>query len=65
MLSNLEKLNLSYNNLRSLPADVGRLRKLKYLKLSHNRLKNDSIPYTLSFCTQLSTLLLDYNSLGK
>ena len=65
MVPNLERLSLCRNNLKTLPADIGRLHKLRCLKLSNNRLKNDSIPYTLSFCTQLITLLVDGNALGE
>ena len=64
-IPNLRVLSLKDNSLRSLPADIGRLVKLQSLILSHNRLKNESIPYTLSFCTELNTLLLDGNSLGE
>jgi hypothetical protein len=51
------------NHLDILPADIGRMQKLEYLALTNNRLQNSSIPYTLSFCTKLKTLLLDDNLL--
>lgn len=62
---NLEKLSLVGNHLRMLPADIGRLTQLRSLRLSRNRLKIESIPYSLTFCEKLEKLYLDNNSLGE
>lgn len=56
-------LSLRANLLERLPADVGCLRQLESLALTHNRLHNAGIPYTLSFCRNLRVLLLDSNLL--
>lgn len=64
-LSTVECLSLRNNGLRRLPADVGRLRSLKKLVLTGNKLRSDipALPFTLTFCRQLETLHLDCNSL--
>ena len=46
-----------------LPADIGRMKKLEYLALTNNKLQVNAIPYTLTFCTKLKTILLDNNLL--
>lgn len=56
-------LSLKYNCLEAIPPDIGRLRKLKYLALTNNRLQIHSLPYTLAFCSKLKTILLDNNQL--
>jgi hypothetical protein len=47
----LEKLDLSFNNLSELPADFGRLKKLKILFCSENRFK--ALPEVLADCPLL------------
>ena len=39
------------------------MQNLEYLALTNNKLQNKSIPYTLTFCTKLHTLMLDNNLL--
>ena len=56
-------LSLKYNYLDRLPADIGRMAKLDTLSLTNNKLQNKSIPFTLTFCSNLHTLLLDNNLL--
>ncbi|KAJ8308992.1 hypothetical protein KUTeg_013866 [Tegillarca granosa] len=56
-------LSLKYNCLDSLPADIGRMKRLEYLALTNNKLQVQSLPYTLTFCKKLRTLLLDNNLL--
>lgn len=56
-------LSLKYNCLDSLPADIGRMKNLEYLALTNNKLQVQSLPYTLTFCKKLRTLLLDNNLL--
>ncbi|KAK3591803.1 hypothetical protein CHS0354_007655 [Potamilus streckersoni] len=60
---NLSYLSLKYNCLYELPADIGRLQKLRYLALTNNKLHVQSLPYSLIFCQSLETLLLDNNLL--
>ena len=50
-LSEVQKLNLSHNQLRALPPDVGRLTRLVVLNLCGNRLK--SLPRELSLLRSL------------
>ena len=54
---------MKYNYLDRIPCDVGRLANLEYLALTNNKLQNKSLPYTLTFCTKLRTLMLDNNLL--
>ena len=59
----MKVLSLKQNSLESLPADVGRLHKLDYLALTNNSLRVETIPFTLTFCASLKTLLVDRNKL--
>jgi Protein tyrosine and serine/threonine kinase/Leucine rich repeat len=52
LADSLEILNLSDNNLRSLPADLGRLTKLKIIFLSNNDF--EEVPEVLADCPNLS-----------
>ena len=54
---------MKYNYLDRIPPDVGRMSQLEYLALTNNKLQNKSLPYTLSFCSNLRTLMLDNNLL--
>ena len=56
-------LSLKYNCLDSLPPDIGRMENLEYLALTNNKLQVQSIPFTLTFCRNLRTVLLDNNLL--
>lgn len=56
-------LSMKYNYLDRISPDIGRMVNLEYLALTNNKLQNKSIPYTLSFCTRLKTLMLDNNNL--
>jgi hypothetical protein len=47
---NVKSLSLKNNFLEWLHPEVGRLGRLERLVLTHNLLKNQSIPLTLSFC---------------
>lgn len=60
---NVTYLSLKYNSLDHLPADIGRMSKLEYLALTNNKLQVHSIPYSLTFCRKLKTVLLDNNLL--
>lgn len=60
---NMRILSLKYNCLEAIPADIGRLRNLEYLALTNNRLQMHSLPFTLTFCGKLRTILLDNNQL--
>ncbi len=60
---NVEVLSLRNNYLESLPPDIGRLKRLKKLFLTNNRLQNRSLPHALVFCTSLCDLYLDHNLL--
>ncbi|GAB1601363.1 uncharacterized protein LOC115217462 [Argonauta hians] len=60
---NVTHLSLKYNSLDHLPADIGRMKQLEYLALTNNKLQVSAIPYTLTFCTKLKTILLDNNLL--
>jgi len=52
LADSLEILNLSDNHLRSLPADLGRLNKLKIIFLSNNNF--EEVPEVLADCPSLS-----------
>ncbi|KAI5865379.1 glucose-repressible alcohol dehydrogenase transcriptional effector [Durotheca rogersii] len=56
----LTEIYLASNNLTHLPREIGQLRSLKHLDVSHNRLT--SLPPELGMCTPLKQLLL-YNNL--
>nr|CAD7443063.1 unnamed protein product [Timema bartmani] len=60
---NVRILSLKYNNLEWIPPDVGRMSALERLSLTNNRLQNQSIPFTLTFCRRLTELYLDNNLL--
>ncbi|XP_069117472.1 uncharacterized protein [Argopecten irradians] len=60
---NVKFLSLKYNCLENLPSDIGRMQQLEYLALTNNKLQVHSIPYTLTFCSKLRTILLDNNIL--
>lgn len=60
---NAKVLSLKNNYLESLPADVGRMSKLRKLYLTNNRIQNSGIPYTLQFLKELRDLYLDNNLL--
>jgi len=47
---NVKSLSLKNNFLEVLSPEVGRLGRLERLVLTHNLLKNQSIPFTLCFC---------------
>jgi len=59
----VRRLSLKYNYLDRIPADIGRMFNLEYLALTSNKLQNKSLPYTMTFCRRLQTLLLDNNLL--
>lgn len=61
--STVKWLSMKYNYLDVIPCDIGRMASLEYLALTNNKLQNKSIPYTLTFCTKLKTLMLDNNLL--
>ena len=54
---------MKYNCLDRIPPDIGRMSQLEYLALTNNKLQNKSIPFTLTFCRRLRTLMLDNNLL--
>ena len=54
---------MKYNYLDRIPPDIGRMSNLVFLSLTNNKLQNKSIPYTLTFCSKLTTLMLDNNLL--
>ncbi|KAF6017229.1 hypothetical protein EB796_024470 [Bugula neritina] len=60
---NAKTLSLRNNQLSVLPPEIAKLQHLKVLRLSNNKLRNDSIPYTLTHCQEITTLLLDNNAL--
>ena len=60
---NATVLSLRSNYIRKIPPDIGRLKKLRKLCLTNNSLQNGSIPFSLTFCDQLSELYLDNNLL--
>ena len=59
VFENLEELDLSVNNLKSLPIQIGKLTKLKKLDLSFNRLT--AFPAALENLSQLEYLDLRHN----
>ncbi len=61
--SKLTELNLSYNQLRGLPAELGQLSKLKALTLSGNQLKE--VPAEIGQLPELNTLFLKGNQLRE
>lgn len=61
----LEVLDLSGNNLRELPEELCRLKKLKRVNISNNNHLNWSQAlFTLSECPKLSSLILSNNSMA-
>ena len=54
-LVNLEKLNLSHNNLKELPKQFSNLTNLRVLQLSYNKLKE--LPNSLGWVARLTHLL--------
>jgi len=60
-LTELENLNLSNNQLTSLPSELFSLKKLKYLQLDHNQFK--TISSSISDLSTLENLNLSYNEL--
>lgn len=60
-LGALLQLILPHNGLKTLPAEIGSLDKLKLLDVSHNQIKE--LPPSLYSLCSLQTLLLGYNSL--
>lgn len=60
---NVKLLSLKYNCLDKLPVDIGRMKNLRFLALTNNKLQVQSIPYSLTFCRKLKTLMLDNNLL--
>ena len=58
-MKNLERLDLSWNKMHSLPKEIGTLTKLVYLNLNHNRL--DSVPAEIAKLQNLDTLILSRN----
>ncbi|MGQ9870968.1 protein kinase [Leptodesmis sp.] len=54
LADSLEILNLTHNHLRSLPDELGRLKKLKIIFLSNN--KFEELPEVLSDCPSLSMI---------
>ena len=54
---------MKYNYLDRLPPDIGRMSQLEYLALTNNKLQNKALPFTLTFCQRLHTLMLDNNLL--
>ena len=60
---NVKLLSLKYNCLEKIPVDIGRMKNLRFLALTNNKLQVQSIPYSLTFCRKLKTLMLDNNLL--
>ena len=58
----LKKLDLSGNNLKTLPPEIGLLTNLKTLKLNNNPL--ESIPPEIANCTSLSSLVIKGTNLS-
>lgn len=64
MLTNLERLDVSYNLIEQLPSDVfAKLSKLRYLIVTHNKLQTIDLAF-LPFVSQLQYLNLAYNHLN-
>jgi hypothetical protein len=61
LADSLEILNLSDNNLRSLPADLGRLHQLKIIFLSNNNF--EEVPEVLADCPNLSMVSFKSNNI--
>ena len=57
----LEELNLSYNNLKSIPKEIAKLKNLKILRLNGNQLT--SLPLQLGEMSKLESLSLNNNKL--
>lgn len=62
-LSRLEKLELSENNLSSLPKEIGLLNKLIYLSVARNKL--ESLPAEFAQLKSLRSLDLHYNNIRE
>ncbi|KAK5959512.1 adenylate cyclase PWA37_003473 [Arxiozyma heterogenica] len=62
-LSRLEKLELSENNLSSLPKEIGSLNKLIYLSVARNKL--ESLPAEFAQLKSLRSLDLHYNNIRE
>ena len=61
-LSKLEKLDLSYNQLAALPAEISHLVKLEELKLDHNMIV--ALPEAMGMLSKLKTLSLKDNAIS-
>jgi Leucine-rich repeat (LRR) protein len=61
-LSKLEKLDLSYNQLAALPAEISHLVKLEELKLDHNMIV--ALPEAVGMLSKLKTLSLKDNAIS-
>lgn len=61
LADSLEILNLSDNNLQSLPADLGRLHQLKIIFLSNNNF--EEVPEVLADCPNLSMVSFKSNNI--
>lgn len=59
MFKNLELLDLSYNDISTLPPEIGNLASLNYLNLAGNNLTN--LPSQISSLLNLNTLILNGN----
>lgn len=62
-LDQIEELNLTDQNFRFLPPEIGRIRNLKSLYLDRNVLK--SLPLEINTLIHLKTLKLDHNNLTE